>query len=210
MIIFNFHTHDTSAHDAIISVSPACYNPQQGLLYSVGIHPWDTDRNLKQEWELLQTLCHHEQVVAIGETGLDSLRGAPLDIQIEIFKRHIALAEKVGKPLIVHCVRAWQHLITTWRRTAPHQVPLAVHGFRGNTNIAKQLIKEGFYLSFGQYFNIQALQATSLDRILIENDDSNTDITSIATSAAQALAMSTEQFTTLVSDNAHKFISNNF
>lgn len=208
MIIFNFHTHDTSAHDAIISVSPACYNPQQGLLYSVGIHPWDTDKNLKKEWDLLETLCQHEQVVAIGETGLDTLRGAPLDIQIEIFKRHIILAEQVGKPLIVHCVRAWQELIATWRSTVPHKVSLAMHGFRGNANIAKQLTKEGFYLSFGQYFNIQAMRATPLDRILIENDDSNTDIATIAISAAQAIAMSTEQFTTLVNDNVHRFISN--
>lgn len=208
MIIFNFHTHDLSAHDAIISTAPSCFTPQPGQLYSVGIHPWDTAGDLLHEWDLFDKCCFHQQVVAIGEAGLDTLRGAPLEVQIGIFKKHIALAEQVCKPLIVHCVRAWQELITIWRHTAPHRVPLAVHGFRGNANIVRQLTKEGFYLSFGEHFNAQALQATPQELILIENDDSNTDIASIATSAAQALAMSTDRFTKLVNDNALRFISN--
>lgn len=207
MTMFNFHTHDLSAHDAIISVSPSCFDPQSGQLYSVGIHPWDTTNDWLQDWDLLEKHSHHPQVVAIGETGLDTLRGAPLGVQIEIFKNHIALAEQVRKPLIVHCVRAWQELIATWRHTAPHRVPLAVHGFRGNANIARQLMKEGFYLSIGEHFNAEALSVTPHDRILIENDDSNTDITSIATSAAQALAMSVDEFTILTSDNTRRFIS---
>ena len=208
MNIFNFHTHDTAAHDAIISASPSCFNPQPGLLYSIGIHSWNTNEDFQQEWDLMETFCYHQQVVAIGETGLDKLRGAPLDIQIELFKHHITLAEHVKKPLIVHCVRAWQELITTWRITAPHQVSLAVHGFRGNANTALQLVKEGFYLSFGENFNTEALAATPHDRILIENDDSNTEITSVAESAAQALALPIEQVKALANDNAHNFISN--
>ena len=208
MTIFNFHTHDTAAHDAIISVSPSCFDPHSGLLYSVGIHPWNTIGDLQQEWDLLETFCHHQQVVAIGETGLDTLRGAPLDIQIEIFKRHIDMAEQIGKPIIVHCVRAWQELITTWRSTAPHHVSLAVHGFRGNAAIAKQLMKESFYLSFGEHFNAEALAVTPHDRIMIENDDSNSDIATIAASAAQALELSTEQVKALVNNNAHWFFSN--
>ena len=207
MTMFNFHTHDLSAHDAIISTTPQLFKPQPGLLYSVGIHPWDTTNDWLQDWDLLEKQSHHPQVVAIGETGLDTLRGAPLGVQIEIFKNHIALAEQVRKPLIVHCVRAWQELIVTWRHTAPHRVPLAVHGFRGNANVAKQLTNEGFYLSIGEHFNAEALAVTPHDRILIENDDSNTDITSIATSAAQALAMSVDEFTILTSDNARRFIS---
>ena len=207
MTIFNFHTHDATAHDAIISTVPSHYTPQSGLFYSVGIHPWDTCGDLQHDWELLETICHHDNVVAIGETGLDTLRGASLDIQIELFKLHIALADNVGKPLIVHCVRAWQELIALWRATAPHHVPLAVHGFRGNANIVNQLTKEGFYLSFGEHFNIQALQVTPRARILVENDDSATHIASIAASAAKALGISTEEFATLTSDNAHRFLS---
>ena len=207
MTFFNFHTHDTAAHDAIISVSPSCFDPHSGLLYSVGIHPWNTIGDLQQEWDLLETFCHHQQVVAIGETGLDTLRGAPLDIQIEIFKRHIAMAEQIGKPIIVHCVRAWQELITTWRSTAPHHVSLAVHGFRGNAAIAKQLVKEGFYLSFGEHFKAEALAVTPHYRILIENDDSNSDIANIASHVAETLQMPVTDIIAISTANAAKFLN---
>jgi TatD DNase family protein len=128
-------------------------------------------------------------------------------VQIEIFKNHIALAEQVRKPLIVHCVRAWQELIATWRRTAPHRVPLAVHGFRGNANIARQLMKEGFYLSIGEHFNAEALAVTPHDRILIENDDSNTDITAVAAHVAATLHTSVADIIGLVTNNASTFLN---
>lgn len=73
-MLIDCHTHDTTRTDAIISVSPALFRPEEGKHYSVGIHPWETGATL--DFELLERAAAHPSVAAIGETGVDRLRGA--------------------------------------------------------------------------------------------------------------------------------------
>ncbi|MCC8175897.1 MAG: TatD family hydrolase [Bacteroidales bacterium] len=108
--IVDIHTHNLEAlPPAVISVSPGVeLDPSR--LYSVGVHPWDTAA-FDGDYTELERMAAMPNVVAIGETGLDALRGAPLERQEEIFRRHIEIAERVGKPLVLHVVKAWGRLL---------------------------------------------------------------------------------------------------
>ena len=171
-VITNFHTHDANAHQALISVDVDEFHPQKGKVYSVGIHPWDIDDDWQEKIKRLETVAQHCQVVAIGETGLDSLKGAPADLQEQVMQAHINIASVTGKPLIIHCVRTSQQVLKLWHDNPhAHNVAWVIHGFRGNENVARQLLDNGFYLSFGAKFNEKALATTPLDHLLIETDD---------------------------------------
>ena len=188
MNIIDFHTHRQNATDAIISVNPWQFDPQPGLWYSVGFHPWyNVDTLTDSDFTQLEQCAQHEQVLAIGETGIDSLRGADLDIQAKVFERHLYIAATVAKPVVVHSVRTAQNILTVRRHAGLTYVTLAIHGMRANAHVARTLLDAGCYLSYGIRFNPDALSSTPLDRLLIETDDSDSTIDEIAAQVAQVL-----------------------
>lgn len=165
--------------------------PEDEGMYSVGIHPWKAGEvDVSDELvDRLRALAVHERVVAIGECGLDRLRaGFPAE-QEALFIPQVRLAEEVGKPLIVHCVRAYGELVRL-SKALKVTVPLLVHGYNGNAQIAAELLRQGFYLSLGPALlnprsNAAALvSALALDRLLLETDDSGLCIVSVYEAAA--------------------------
>ena len=170
--IIDIHTH-IERPGAIVNASPGTFCPKPGLLYSIGIHPWDSDTATANDIALLEKLAIHPQVVMIGETGLDKLRGAPLAIQIEMMQRHITLSETLGKPLVVHCVRSAGELLGLRRSLNPSQ-PWIFHGFRGGAAQAMQLLAAGIVPSYGARHQKEAVAITPVNRLLAETDDQTT------------------------------------
>ena len=147
--IIDFHTHQLDASRALISVDPRQFYPQPGRWYSVGFHPWQGVESLTEEdYALLEQCLLHPQVLAVGETGMDNLKGAPLDVQAAAFVRHLRLAESAGKPVVVHSVRTTQQILAIRRREGLTSVPLVIHGMRGNEHVASTWIEADCYLSF--------------------------------------------------------------
>lgn len=207
--IVDFHTHRLDATAALISVDPRHFDPQPGLCYSVGFHPWhEVDQLTDHDFALLERCARHPQVLAIGETGMDRLRGADLDIQEQVFVRHLHLARETGKPVVVHCVRAVQDILHARHRSALDDLTLCIHAMRGNEHVARTWLEAGCYLSYGPHFNSTALLATPLDRLLIETDDA-TDLTidAVAASIAQVLALPIEELLTQVTANTQRLLS---
>lgn len=136
--------------------------------YSVGIHPWDTPAQPGVLDELERIASADSRVVAVGECGLDKLRGAPLDEQERVFEAQIAIASRLGLPLIIHCVRALDRLLNLRRRYPSGQWIL--HGFRGGEATARQLLAAGIDLSFGLKYNEAAFVATPENRRFRESD----------------------------------------
>ena len=175
-VITNFHCHDTSAQQSLISVDVDNFNPRYGKVYSVGIHPWRIGDDWPDKVKLLEQAAEHHLVVAIGETGLDSLKGPSLEVQEQVMQAHINIAAATGKPLILHCVRTSQQILKLWRDNPhAHNVAWVIHGFRGNENVARELLEAGFYLSYGENFNDNALNSTPIDHLLVETDDAPCD-----------------------------------
>lgn len=158
-----------------------------GVRYcSVGIHPWDVAEGWREDFERLKERVLLPQVVAIGECGLDKLRGGEWSLQMECFQAQIDLARRVGKPLILHCVKAVDEVMRMCVG-----VKCVFHGFRGKPELAKQLLGRGFDLSFGERFNVESLAlAWQAGRMWLETDESELGIEEIYERAARALRIS--------------------
>lgn len=149
----DIHSHDGSratAGDTVVSVRPGTPMMPDGH-YSVGIHPWDTSEPLRcARLRALAVDARRPCVVAIGEAGLDRLRGGDMELQLRIFRLHARLAARLGKPLVIHCVRAYDLLLAEAARMRPRPGSWIVHGFRGKPELARQLLKAGIDISLGE------------------------------------------------------------
>lgn len=207
MTLIDFHTHRLQATDALISVEPSRFCPEPGKRYAVGVHPWHTAaEDVEGQMALLERVAAHPQVAAIGETGLDALRGAPLDVQQAQLARHVAVAETLGKPLVIHTVRTSQQVLKAWRASR-RCVPWAIHGFRGNAHVVAPLVDAGFYISFGERFNPLALRAVPAERMLAETDDSAMPIADIVARMAEALQLPPERLECQLATNLGRLLN---
>lgn len=193
------HTHNLDSSVGIISVTPDYTNFKDDKSYSCGLHPWNTSEDFNSDELIgLENLLINKQIIAIGEAGLDRLKGPPIEVQEKIFMRQIDLSESFGLPLIIHCVRATADLLRIKKNIAPKQ-PWILHGFRGNYMSAKQLCDSGFYISIGEKFNPQSIEAIPSDKLLVETDESSLSIEEIARSInPQALEISTYNLNNLL------------
>lgn len=158
--------------------------------YSIGLHPWFSP--YEREIELLQKLeklSLQSNVLAIGECGLDKLKGGKMSQQIDLFKSQITIAETCNKPLVLHIVKGWSELFEI-NKNKQIKVPLIIHGFRGKAQLAEHLLAKGFYLSFGQYAHNEAIQlAFNANKLFLETDDSFLSIKEIYTYTANVLGI---------------------
>ena len=205
--IFDFQTQRPDATNAIISIDPREFDPQPGLWYSAGYHPWyEVDALTDDDFLLLEQCARHPQVLAIGETGMDSKQGADLEVQTEVFVRHLQVAASLGKPVIVHCVKTAQRIVDVRHKAALDHVTLIVHGLRANERVAKILLDAGCYLSYGIRFNPAALLATPLDRLLIETDDAAASIHEVAAAVVPTLQKTTLDISRITAANAQRLV----
>ncbi|TYP99858.1 TatD DNase family protein [Tenacibaculum adriaticum] len=212
----DFHTHKMRRQsEANISeiVSIHLGKETEHSLYTIGKHPWWTEEVLSKEE--LNTLTLHlssEHCLAMGEMGLDKFKGPELSKQIEILKSQLVLANALKKPVIIHCVRAFDQLIQI-KKEFPHIPNWCIHGFSRHPELAKQLIHQGFYISL-----IPVLQPTEkyktlltslpLDRFFLETDSMpNISIENIYLQAAKILNISVETLIKQINKNAITFFN---
>lgn len=155
--------------------------------YSIGIHPWYTD-NLETQWNDLRVTAADENVIAIGECGMDAIRGTSLELQAAIFQKQILLANECNKPLIIHCVRAFPQVLSLLKQA---NVPVIFHGFNKKLSIATEVLQQGYYLSFGADLLKDNTAASAVfanipaNRFFLETDDSPISIKEIYQTAAR-------------------------
>jgi TatD DNase family protein len=178
--------------------------------YSVGVHPWYIDSTDPETINRLFTkasqLALLPEVVAIGETGLDKNTVKSSDdyfLQQELFISHARLSEEVKKPLIIHCVKAWNDLLHI-RQSIQPAMPWIIHGFRGKRMLATQLLNSVFYLSFAIHYNIDSLKtAWTRRRLLLETDDKDIDISNLYQQAASDLDVSKQELAQAIEKILH-------
>lgn len=199
-MIFNAHTH-IPMPQALVNVYPG--QPiSSGLVYSVGIHPWNAAEASDLQWSQLGEMAAMPCVAAVGETGFDAVRGGDMRLQHDLFERHVRLSESLRKPLVVHCVRAYQQLIAARRDLKP-AMSWMVHGFRGKPEVADMLLRAGCCISLGPMFNSRTARLIPADRLLIETDDDpHTDIDMVCAAVANARGISPETLAGITNANA--------
>jgi TatD DNase family protein len=143
---------------------------------SVGIHPWSVSEEMFfEQIEILEFLAADSRVKAIGEIGLDKIKGPDLKLQEEVFLKQIRIAESVRKPIIVHCVKSFNELIAIKKLVRP-KAPMIIHGFNRKADLAIELAAKGFFLSFGialieSELIKTALKSIPISQVFFETDD---------------------------------------
>ncbi len=146
------------------------------IFTSAGVHPHDASKAEERHYRLMEDLSAHPKMLAIGETGLDYYYdNSPRDVQRNVFRRQLALARKVGLPVIVHTRDAEDDT----RNILIEEAPLrgVIHCFTGTKEFAEFALGIGFMISFSGIVTFpKALPLAEIarrvpaDRILIETD----------------------------------------
>ena len=181
----NIHTHNHIDNKEIISIQNIDIdnidNVDVSHFYSIGIHPWNICQQSLSKLSHILRFSDSQFLKAIGECGLDrtgngSGKMGDFEIQKEIFIKQIELSEQYYKPLIIHAVRTYPDIISIRKETKARQ-PWIIHGFQGNEQSAKQLLKHsGIYLSLGEVLFKNENRAKRLleiipsERLFLETD----------------------------------------
>ena len=203
MTLTDIHTHHATPTDRAIFNSGTTY--LAGRSISIGLHPWNIGEEWKRAFASIAAFAKESNVIAIGECGLDMFKSpATPELQEEIFKAHIKLAEERQKPLIIHCVKAYDRLLALHKEVKPQQA-WVLHGFRGKPQLAEQLTRAGLYISLGEKFNPDSAKTIPMEKLFIETDESRHSITDIYTIVAVAKGITVEQLAQQVAANARIF-----
>lgn len=210
------HTHNTCPDDTICiqNVFAADLNDQdffkKGLYFSSGLHPWHIGQKstiiLNQEISALRRYASCKSILAIGETGLDKSIQASMELQEKLFVQQIQIAEQAQKPLIIHCVRAYDEILRIRKNTKAKSI-WVIHGFNSSLQMAQQLLQNNCWLSFGPLLlkkNTRVAKVFPLlqsEQFFLETDDSGFSPDIIYRHAARLLSMPVKSLTRLQKKN---------
>ncbi len=142
---------------------------------TAGVHPQVADRWNEGSEAELRAFLKEEKCVALGEIGLDYVVGdVPKDLQKEVFLKQLQIAKDTDTPVIIHDREAHKDTIDMLKASGCRGV---VHCFSGSAEMAAELVKDGWYISFPGVVtfknarrSLEAAAVVPLDKILIETD----------------------------------------
>ena len=204
----NLHTHKFSnLSDVIEVVNQYPWEFDASIPnYSIGIHPWYIEKSrLESDLEIIKEKLQLSECLALGECGLDKRIEIPLELQISVFKKQLEIVKQTNKPVVLHCVAAYDEMIAI-KKEMKMENPMIIHGFTKNEQVAQSLLKNGFYLSFGKYL----LRNPDLEKvftfapenqILLETDTIEETIYQVYEKAASIKGISVEEMKAIVFNN---------
>ena len=212
----DIHTHDSHKIAGVYAIENIMAHesrsvsdmPERSCTY--GIHPWHlTKESAGNLLRKVNDSASSPNLMAIGEAGYDKLRGPEMEVQCGVFESQVVIAETIRKPLIIHCVRAWDELQMSYKKLKP-KMPWLIHGFRGKPELASQLISKGMYLSFWFEFVIRSESATLLrsvprERIFLETDGADIVIRKIYDKVSFDLGITAEELNRIIHSNFNSF-----
>ena len=210
----NLHTHQFSNDSEVIEiVNQYPWEFDVSIPnYSIGIHPWYIDENrLENDLEIIKEKLQLSECLALGECGLDKRIEIPLSVQITVFKKQLELVQQTNKPIILHCVAAFEEVIAI-KKEMKIENPMIIHGFSKNEQVALSLLKNGFYLSFGKYLLRnpdleKVINFAPENQILLETDTIEETIYEVYEKAASIKGISVQEMKTMVFTNFSKIFS---
>lgn len=198
----NCHTHHSSNEKFEILQTALFSNPSS--FHSIGIHPWEADNfDAPTVSDLLKSNLN-QNTLAIGECGLDWLKGPDLKVQTSIFEQQILFSESNEFPLIIHCVKAWNELLVIRKKYQPKQV-WVFHGF-AKYGILEQVIKSGMMVSLGAGIihhpkREEIVKIIPDNQLLLETDDLPFEIQQIYDCVAELKKISLQELNEVITHN---------
>jgi len=202
MFFFNTHTH-FSKHPST-EILQGHENEPSTHFHSLGIHPWESAHFSLIHEQLIQNGIGNPKCLSIGEIGLDGLKGPAMEIQKAAFIAQINISEEYDMPVIIHCVKAWNELLTLKRILKPQQ-KWVFHGF-AKFGILPAVIQEKMMISLGSAIILhpkapEICHLVPNELLLIETDDSSISIEEVYERVAELKEISLQDLTTIVEQN---------
>lgn len=219
----NIHTHKTTP-DFVIGIRNLLPEEIEGLEpsmvrlrlpellnFSCGIHPWfiKPDYQWYRQIEVLEKHITSANFRAVGEAGLDKTIATDLKLQTEVFVAQIRLSEQYRKPMIIHCVRAYNEVLMIRKQLRPAMTWI-IHGYNSSLEMAHQMTAHNILLSFGKTLfkpsakALEIFQQLSDDKYFLETDDDDTPIEVVYQKAAELRKISIERLKLLQNNNFNK------
>ena len=207
MDFIDIHTHQQNRAENVFTIQnkyPTSVDFSKP--FSIGIHPWFIKKeSLQNELLLIEEKLQDKNCFALGECGLDKISETDLTLQKIVFKKQLELSEKYKKPLLIHCVKAYQELIEIKKEMKPTQT-WVLHGFHKNSQVAESLLKNGVILSFGAgIINRKKLQEVvfniPISSILLETDTAEISIEKVYQKMAAIKNISLEELKSEIKQN---------
>ncbi|WP_291099809.1 MULTISPECIES: TatD family hydrolase [unclassified Flavobacterium] len=215
MQFFNLHTHKFTNQPEVLELVNQYPQEFDAAIpfYSIGIHPWYIDeKRLENDLETIESKLQEKKCLAVGECGLDKRIEIPFDLQQLVFEKQLILAEKHQKPVVIHCVAAFQEVIEI-KKKLNITVPMLIHGFSKNEQVAKQLIDNGFYISVGKYLlrnpELETVfKSIPNDKFFLETDTIAEGIQEVYALAARYKGLELNELQEIINKNYNKVFEN--
>ena len=189
----------------------------QGVLAAIGIHPWNVVPPTDELRRELRQLAEREDVVAIGEIGLDYARNPETkEIQKELLRFELSLARETGLPISMHCRDAHQDMMDILGQEMNPDIKGSIHGFSGDRAVLKDWLNMGFYVSIGGKRGapdgVSALPEIvadiPLDRLVTESEGANgpSGAVSVAETLASIRGITVEQIADATTANLKRLL----
>ncbi len=147
----------------------------EGVFAAIGIHPCDAEN---ADFSEVEKMVSGKKIVALGETGFDFFheKNPPQKVQEEVFLKHITLAKKEKKPVIVHLRNAEKAARNFLEYS--FDFSFEVHCFCGDWDFARFLLDRGAMIGFGGIFSFkncedemrEVAKKCPINHILLETD----------------------------------------
>ncbi len=176
--------------------------------FTIGLHPMSYNF---MTFENVSRIIHqyHDDILGIGECGLDTRIAVPRQHQLELFTAHAELAMEMHLPLIIHCVRSYDDIVHLHQRLKPSN-PWIIHGFNRSESIAIKLLDQGILLSIGKelldpghpIFNF--FKKIAEYPFFLETDGKDIAIQTLYQQASNMLDMSIEAISTIIASHVQQ------
>jgi TatD DNase family protein len=214
MDFLDLHTHKTSTKAGEITIQSLSLTDDVFLAMpkkkpiSIGLHPWYASiEKLELHMKYLTVLAKQDNVKMIGECGLDKVKGDSIENQLVILEQQINLAQELKKPVILHCVKAFDEIIELKNRLKI-KIPMIIHGFNKNETLGRQMLGKEFLLSFGAAVLKEGSAAAKLIKELefffLETDDSQASIEEVYQAVAKIKNISIDELKQVIFANWKK------
>ena len=163
----------TKLDDAAASIAVA--KESDDVWCAVGFHPHEAKDCDDAAFAEIERLANDEKVVAIGECGLDyHYMHSPRETQRAVLERHIELAKRLDKPVIIHNRESTDDMVEILGRSGARGI---LHSYTESLDVAKKLIDAGYFISFSGIVTFRSAEslrevarALPHHRVLIETD----------------------------------------
>ncbi|MCF8416349.1 MAG: TatD family hydrolase [Crocinitomicaceae bacterium] len=169
-MLIDIHTHHLTGRQIEV-VSRTFGDPLENY-FSFGIHPWEAEKWGSKVSEI-RLITENQKCLALGEIGLDKLKGPEFARQKEIFIQQVVISEEIGLPVILHCVHSWNELKQLKKILLPKQQWI-YHGF-SKVSILEEVINEEIMISIGTALLTnrklqEKITTIPIDRLFLETD----------------------------------------